>query len=352
MFLSSSIKTGCYPILAQWDITQGCNFRCKFCLSSSSEKQETELSSTDAIKMIGQLYKDGVIFLRILGGEPFYRKDFIEILEYSANIGMFLSFSTNASMITSETAGRLKNIENAIPYMQVSIYGYDQTSYYNTTGNPDSFLLTKKGIGNLVDHNIQYSALFVATSYNYKNIEYYYNFAKEMRAKEFRIVQAIKLGRALTMNVKEDNYLSHVLNIANEINIRKKTNDPEILIQARPLLGTRVYKRYGIKTFHLPCEATKKMIYIDAMGMCYPCPFIKNLPGHIKNKYNDMLEPISIDQGIAEIWESEYFSSFRSLFDPEKSRYKINTRCEYYNRDCTPCAITPCECLSQIQEII
>src|SRR4030042_6153539 len=88
-----------WPILAQWDITTGCNFSCSFCLTNSGTRLKGELGFEEAKIIVDKLYMGGILFLRILGGEPFFRKDLIKVMYHAAKLGMIISFSTNASLI-------------------------------------------------------------------------------------------------------------------------------------------------------------------------------------------------------------------------------------------------------------
>ena len=65
-------------------ITDVCNFKCGYCLPNGYQKSENkkEFLSLEEIKRIGKALSElGVCKIRLTGGEPTVRKDFVEIIE-------------------------------------------------------------------------------------------------------------------------------------------------------------------------------------------------------------------------------------------------------------------------------
>lgn len=107
--LSASIK-----------ITRRCNLHCKHCYVNTNSTIE-ELSLTTIKKIIDQLAIEGCQNLFLNGGEPFLRRDLVEIFSYAASHNMNVSISSNGMMITSEI---LKSIAKYCPHLfQISIDG-------------------------------------------------------------------------------------------------------------------------------------------------------------------------------------------------------------------------------------
>ena len=70
---------------AIWAITHNCNYGCSYCMFSCTKKRvEGELSTEECFHVIDELVKNGFKHLKVTGGEPFIRKDLIEILEYAS----------------------------------------------------------------------------------------------------------------------------------------------------------------------------------------------------------------------------------------------------------------------------
>jgi mycofactocin radical SAM maturase len=111
------------PICLTWELTYACNLQCVHCLSSSGQRDERELSTAEAKKILDDLRDLQVFYINIGGGEPMVRRDFFELLEYSVANGIGVKFSTNGAFIDEEKAQRLA----AMDYLdiQISLDGVD-----------------------------------------------------------------------------------------------------------------------------------------------------------------------------------------------------------------------------------
>ena len=70
------------PICLTWELTYACNLQCVHCLSSSGQRDERELSTAEAKKILDDLRDLQVFYINMGGGEPMVRRDFFELLEY------------------------------------------------------------------------------------------------------------------------------------------------------------------------------------------------------------------------------------------------------------------------------
>ncbi|MHC1566519.1 MAG: radical SAM protein [Candidatus Syntropharchaeia archaeon] len=97
------------PVFATFEITNACNLRCAHCGINSGVSLKDELNTEDACRMIDQLCDAGTKFLMFIGGEPLFRKDFLEIAEY-ASIFLSVGINTNGILLNKEYARKLKDI--------------------------------------------------------------------------------------------------------------------------------------------------------------------------------------------------------------------------------------------------
>ena len=108
-----------------WEITNTCNYHCSYCIfSSEAKKYENELTTDEVKRAIKELKNNNFTYIKFTGGEPFTRKDMIEILRYANRLGFDMDISTNASLITEDIAKELKNIN--FPMVHVSLDGNDK----------------------------------------------------------------------------------------------------------------------------------------------------------------------------------------------------------------------------------
>lgn len=89
-------------------ITNRCNLHCKQCDIPLTGNRKAELSTEDWKRIIGELRVWlGTTLIRWSGGEPFVRKDMIDIIEYSSGIGVLTGVNTNGHYITEAMAERI-----------------------------------------------------------------------------------------------------------------------------------------------------------------------------------------------------------------------------------------------------
>jgi radical SAM protein with 4Fe4S-binding SPASM domain len=123
-------------LLLQWHITERCNLRCKHCYQAGQKSEELDL---DGLLSILDQFKETLDHfssvagrrirghITVTGGEPFVRKDFVELLtEFNENKGAFtFAILTNGTLVNEEIAGFLGEINPR--FVQVSIEGRAET---------------------------------------------------------------------------------------------------------------------------------------------------------------------------------------------------------------------------------
>ncbi len=99
------------PCTCVWEITMGCNMRCKHCGSICENALPDELSTEEAFKFIDMCVDIGIEWISISGGEPFTRRDLIEIVEYARKKGIMVNIITNGWLIDEDAAKRLGRLD-------------------------------------------------------------------------------------------------------------------------------------------------------------------------------------------------------------------------------------------------
>ena len=74
-----------FPIYVWWDITNRCNLNCLHCYSRSGESyySSDELNTIEIKNLISDLSANRIFYIYFLGGEPFIRPDFMDILRFA-----------------------------------------------------------------------------------------------------------------------------------------------------------------------------------------------------------------------------------------------------------------------------
>jgi MoaA/NifB/PqqE/SkfB family radical SAM enzyme len=345
------------PVMAQWDITTGCNFSCSFCLTNSGKRQVGELPFDKAKIVVDRLYSGGILFLRILGGEPFFRKDIVRIMQYAASKGMLLSFSTNASLIDDYTAKALNEMQSSFIYFQVSLYGVDKDSYMETTKNKKGFHLVTEGIRCLIRNNLRPYAFWVLTPENIKHMESAYRLVQEWGFPALRISPKLNLGRAsedcdLSSPIDNSYWRSMIESFVRLNSTVRENGATKVQLHARPFLGEYLFKKTGLPYFYITCKAAVTMVYVDPKGDASPCPFAEFMPDEYRSAYKSNEKLNILEHSLNDVWQSGVFMAYRNLQNPDNHPNRVFKSCPHLKSGiCNPCIYTPCTCRDTIKMI-
>ena len=83
-------------------LTEKCNLRCTYCMPAEGValSPRKELMTASEIYEIAKVFvANGVDKIRLTGGEPLVRKDFVEILKKLSTLGVKLSITTNGILV-------------------------------------------------------------------------------------------------------------------------------------------------------------------------------------------------------------------------------------------------------------
>lgn len=113
-----------------------CNFRCKYCYADLSAPPSS-LVSPEAVSLIADAAKMGVVSLCLSGGEPLLHPDIDEIVCAAAKNSMFVTLATNGSFIDSSMAERLWKA--GLESIQVSLDAPRASVHDRMTGTVNTF---------------------------------------------------------------------------------------------------------------------------------------------------------------------------------------------------------------------
>lgn len=274
---------------AIWEITHSCNYGCSYCIfSCMAKKVEGELTTEECFHVIDELVKNNFKHLKVTGGEPFIRKDIIDILEYASKY-MTVDISTNASLITKEYLERLNKIN--LKMIHVSLDGTKE-EHEKVRGN-NTYDRTIRGLEILKSSKNKVRIGSVIHLGNQSNLEELVKDAIKLNADEiiFSIMEPVD-GQSKAM----------VKTISNEelkINIDKlkeKYKD-NIIIN---------YNFGGQPNYVKKCPAGDKFLYINNMGLVSPCTWV------YENNKNCISKKSLRDNTLEEVLKDEMIERFLS----------------------------------------
>jgi len=345
-------------MLVGWDITSKCNLSCIHCYNSRvyenriSQKLGLDLNTKEVFNIIDKLATGGVETIQFLGGEPFVRRDFIEILSYAKDKNVHCNITTNGVLVNQTLIERLL----AICPTQISFSIDGATAKSNNAVRGKNVF--DRAVSNLRLLSVRFKANNVPTKlgiqctlnkFNKHEITEVVGLAKEL-ALDFVAFESLKILTQYDSNQKDD-LKKIVLNsyelfeagkeIAALIRLNKNKLNIGILNWGTPKFRGYLNQEYKLNLqVGKSCIATSGMFYIRADGIVHPCNYCSDFDGDIlpqEVKKGKLDFPVlSFDQVV----DSEYFRAFYYFAHNGELYERIDycKKCEFY-KICEPCPL-------------
>ena len=137
-----------YPVSISFEPTTSCNLRCPECPSGLREfTRPTGMLKKDFFReTIDDVYKQLLYLIFYFQGEPFLNPDFLEMVKYAHDKGIYTATSTNAHYLTDAKARQ--TVESGLDRLIISIDGTTQDVYkqYRVGGNLEKVLQGARNI--------------------------------------------------------------------------------------------------------------------------------------------------------------------------------------------------------------
>jgi len=104
------------PVFSGFNVTERCNLSCSFC--TVWRRPAPDLPLPEVKRVLEGLRRLGVGVVGITGGEPFLRRDILDILKLAADVGLETTLVTNG---TTMTPALLKGLRDVPGLLQVAV---------------------------------------------------------------------------------------------------------------------------------------------------------------------------------------------------------------------------------------
>ena len=270
---------------AIWEITHNCNYGCSYCIFSCDKKKVVgELTTKECFHVIDELVNNGFKHLKITGGEPFIRKDLVEILEYASK-KLIVDVSTNASLINEEIVKKLNKIN--LKMIHVSLDGNKEE--HEAVRGKLTYERTINGLKALKNSKNKVRIGSVIHAKNENNLENLVKDSINIGADEiiFSIMEPVD-GQSSSLVKTLSNE-----ELINNIDKLKEKYQKDIIVN---------YNFGRQPNFVKKCPAGDKFLYINNMGFVSPCPWVfeknKNCISKISLRNNNLKDVLN-DKNIA-----------------------------------------------------
>ena len=289
-----------YPISISFEPTTSCNLRCPECPSGLREfSRPTGMLKKDFFKeKIDDIYKDLLYLIFYFQGEPYLNPDFLDMVKYAHDKGIYTATSTNAHYLTDEKAK--KTVESGLDRLIISIDGTTQDVYqqYRVGGKLDKVL---EGARNIVKWKKALNSKtpfvffqFLVVKPNEHQIPEIYKLAKEIGVDE------VKLKTAQVYDYEQGNDLIPTID---KYSRYKQKEDGTYMVKNELL-------NHCWKLWHA-CVITWD-------GLVVPCCFDKDAT----HRLGDIKQ-----LKFREVWKGESYQAFRTSLLKGRDQIDICTNC-------------------------
>ncbi len=288
------------PFTISFEPTTACNLRCPECPSGLRQfSRPTGNLKVDFFRQTIDILADKLSFLIFyFQGEPYINPDFLTMVEYASNKGIYTITSTNGHFLNDENAR--KTVESGLDRLIISVDGTTQEVYENyrkggklalVLKGTENIMSWKKKLGSPTPHVI---FQFLVVRPNEHQIPEIYRLAKQFGVDE------VKLKTAQIYNYRFGN--------------------PLIPLQEQ-------YSRYSRQadgSYHLKnrllnhCWKLWHSCVITWDGQVVPCCFDKDAQHSLGNLRQ---------QGFQEIWKGPAYIAFRKKLLKGRDQIEICTNC-------------------------
>lgn len=283
------------PITAVWEITMGCNMRCKHCGSSCASPLPDELTTEEALNLCDSLGKLGFKWITLSGGEPTTRKDWDQIARRLKQNNIIPNIITNAWLLDDNVVMKAKNA--GVNTIAISIDGLEKT--HDFIRKKGSFKRDMDAIDLIVKNGMYCSVITTINNVNIKELEGLKKVFEEKKISAWQLQLALPMGNMLKNKqlVAEPFHIDQVIDFAYQTMLEDK-----IRIHLADCMGYFNLKeievrKHALKLEQYPwngCGAGKSVIGILHNGDITACTSIRNrefIAGNIR------------ERSIKEIWE-------------------------------------------------
>lgn len=320
--------------VVMWNLTRQCNLDCRHCYLDAKDPHPDELTLKEGKELIDDLSKMEVPMLIFTGGEPLASDKFFDYAYYAQQKGVRTVISTNGTLITSETASKLKDA--GIRYAGVSLDGAKPETHDNFRGIEGSFKQAIDGIKNANKEGIKTGVRLTLHQENWREVPDLLQLALDLDIDRFCIYHLVPTGRGqeiidMDINLEQrKQVLDYLYNKAIELRDR----DIEILTTDSPMDGVYILERMkqqGADPERIQeieellelsggCSIGSKVANIDHLGNINPCHFAPHKKiGNIKEKK------------LSEIWNEQPTQLLCSLRQKQDKLQGKCGECKYKN---------------------
>lgn len=287
------------PTKVQIDITNKCNFDCRYCYNKNNDfLNEPELSDEQLLQLVDKVVSElNPVVVSFSGGEPLLRKKILlQAIHKLKDKDIDVWLTTNASLLNPDTIYELKNA--GLNKIFTNIDSDDPSVHDLLRGKQGSFSKSMETIRQLVDvmgaDNVV--TTLVVTNKNYKSVVPMAKISKQLGVNKCHLLDFIPISReSESLMLNKEKWMT-LKNDIDSSGIKKDIN--------LQLCHAFLFMSDETRKMDFPfCMAGRFTMVITASGHIIPCNHLKRKEFYCGNAMNNNL---------LDIWQnSEILNKFR-----------------------------------------
>jgi radical SAM protein with 4Fe4S-binding SPASM domain len=246
-----------YPTTATIEVTNRCNARCSYCFLED-RISSVELSTEQIHTVIDKLSESTITMLTITGGEPFLRRDIIEILEHCCNANFFvITVYSNGTVLQDKHLATIIKYKDVIKPFRMTAFSHDEKihdAYMGIPGALKKIITTGKM---LMQEGVQVGFALPLMDFNYRDFDTSMEYFSDLG---FSI--GVNFAKLITDN-NDSPDMRYMLSEEFYTKVFAQYSDERIRI----IYDTRLTDNQSNKL----CQGLRSEVMIDVHGNMHPC---------------------------------------------------------------------------------
>jgi radical SAM protein with 4Fe4S-binding SPASM domain len=248
-----------------WICTQKCNLRCTYCYQEASVARPYELSTDEAYSLVDQAVEAGADTFVFTGGEPFSRRDLLEVARYSKASGLRTNVITNGGYIREKT---IDAIAETFDLVTISL-DHVRPEHHDRFRGPGTWQRASTAMDLLLEAGVSVDINSTLTHPGLGDLSELLALSREKAIGQHKIVPQFPMGRA-DEHPGDELTPDELLGVNDDMRAiveRLDTATPDTV---------RVEGRSGDKrTIRGHCGAGLSEVSVDPEGWVYPCKLLQ-----------------------------------------------------------------------------
>lgn len=167
------------PLDSTIELTHRCPMDCQMCYL---HRISQELSTDELKKVLDQLAHEGCLFLLLTGGEPFLRKDLMEVLDYATAKGFLVMLKTTGALMTPQAARAIQGY--GVSEVHISMLGSTADVHDSLMRRQGAFAKAISAVGMLQETGVRVKIKSIITKGHVGEIEKLFALCRKLNLSE------------------------------------------------------------------------------------------------------------------------------------------------------------------------